>query len=196
VVFLDIAMPDGTGFDVLARLDRIPLVIFTTAYDHHAIRAFEIDALDYLLKPVEPERLAKAMARVANHKASIGAPQTAAPQTAAPQAAELPLDRLFVRDGDRCSFVPVRDVRLFAAEGNYIRLYWGSSQLLLLRSLVQLEARLDARTFFRANRGQIINLDFVASVEPGVGGRLHVELREGPEVEVSRRQARLFRATR
>jgi two-component system LytT family response regulator len=188
VVFLDIEMPDGTGFDLLARLDRVPLVIFTTAYDHHAIQAFEVDALDYLLKPVEPERLAAALARIPRRITPDDA------RLASPNNAD-PVERLFVRDGEHCWFVPVRDVRLFAAEGNYIRLYWDKVQPLLLRSLVQLEPRLDARQFFRANRGQIINLDFVQSVEPGLGGRLHVQLRGGPEVAVSRRQARLFRAT-
>jgi two-component system LytT family response regulator len=183
LVFLDIEMPDGTGFDLLAQLDHVPLVIFTTAYDHHAIRAFEVDALDYLLKPIEPERLATAMARIPRRVAPV-----------APDGGDQ-IDRLFVRDSGRCWFVPVREVRLFAAEGNYIRLYWGDVQPLLTRSLAQLEPRLDPRRFFRTSRSQIVNLDFIDTVEPGVGGRLHIGLRGGPEVAVSRRQARLFRAS-
>lgn len=178
LVFLDVQMPGGSGFDLLARLSRAPQVIFTTAYDHHAVRAFNVNALDYLLKPVEPERLALALSKLR-----------------ARDGAEPQLEQLFVRDGDRCWFVPLREVRLISSEGNYARLHWNDEAPLLLRSLASLEPRLEARRFFRANRQQLINLDFVASVELGVGGRLHVQLRGGPEVEMSRRQARLFKAT-
>ena len=93
----------------------------------------------------------------------------------------------------RCWFVPLREVRLLTSEGNYVRLSWGNKQPLLGRALVGLEQRLDPKRFFRANRRQILNLDFIEGVELGVGGRLHVQLRDGPEVEISRRQARLFR---
>jgi two-component system LytT family response regulator len=181
LLFLDIQMPGGSGFDLLSRLERLPHVIFTTAYDQHAVRAFEVNALDYLLKPIEPERLAAALARVKH---------TTVPAAAASDAV---LERLFVRDGPRCWFVPLREVRLFTAEDNYVRLSWGKIQPLLARPLGLLEQRLDPTRFFRANRGQIINLEFIAGVELGVSGRLHVQLRDGPEVEVSRRQARLFR---
>ena len=182
LVFLDIQMPGGDGFDLLARLERAPQVIFTTAFDHHAVRAFEVNALDYLLKPIEPERLAMALTKL-----RAKTPDT--PDTPAAQ-----LEQLFVRDGDRCWFVPLREVRLISAEGNYARLHWNDAQPLLLRSLTGLEPRLDERRFFRANRQQLINLDFVAAVELGSGGRLHVQLRGGPEVEISRRQARVFKS--
>lgn len=181
LLFLDIQMPGGSGFDLLDRLERAPRVIFTTAHDRHAVRAFEVNALDYLLKPIEPERLAAALdrVRVAN-----------TPPASRPEAT---LGQLFVRDGPRCWFVPLREVRLLTAEGNYVRLSWGKLQPLLGRSLSALEQRLDPRRFFRANRQQIINLDFIENVELGLGGRLHVQLREGPEIEISRRQARLFK---
>jgi two-component system LytT family response regulator len=183
LLFLDIQMPGGSGFDALARLEHVPRVIFTTAYDHHAVRAFEVNALDYLLKPIEPERLAAAIAKAQTAKAE-GFP--------APRS-EATIERLFVRDGARCWFVPLREVCLMMSEGNYVRLYWGKTRPLLARPLSSLEQRLDPARFFRANRKQIINLDFIASVEPGVGGQIHVQLRDGPEVEISRRQARLFR---
>ncbi|HEX4460876.1 MAG TPA: response regulator [Polyangia bacterium] len=185
LVFLDIQMPGGDGFDLLARLERAPQVIFTTAFDHHAVRAFEVNALDYLLKPIEPERLAMALTKL----------RAKTPDT--PDTSDTPdaqLEQLFVRDGDRCWFVPLREVRLISSEGNYARLHWNDAQPLLLRSLASLEPRLDERRFFRANRQQLINLDFVAAVELGVGGRLHVQLRGGPEVEISRRQARVFKS--
>ena len=181
LVFLDIQMPGGSGFDLLARLERLPQVIFTTAHDEHAVRAFEVNALDYLLKPIDPARLAAALARIG------GANTTRPPQ---PDAA---LEQLFVRDGPRCWFVPLREVRLLTSEGNYVRLSWGKTQPLLGRALATLEQRLDPNRFFRANRRQIINLDFIENVELGVNGRLHVQLREGPEGEISRRQARLFK---
>jgi two-component system LytT family response regulator len=103
------------------------------------------------------------------------------------------LERLFVRDGDRCWFVPLREVCMLMAEGNYVRLFWGQERPLLGRPLQSLEQRLDPKRFFRANRKQIINVDFIENVELGIGGQLHVRLRGGSEVDISRRQARLFR---
>jgi two-component system, LytTR family, response regulator len=184
LLFLDIQMPGGTGFDLLERLEHLPRVVFTTAYDKHAVRAFEVNALDYLLKPIEPERLAAAVARA--HAAASGT-------LAAAATSGTILERLFLRDGERCWFVPLREVKLFAAEGNYVRLSWDKIHPLLGRPLSSLEPRLDSKRFFRANRQQIINLEYIESVELGVNGRLHVQLRDGPEVQVSRRQARLFR---
>jgi two-component system LytT family response regulator len=181
LLFLDIQMPGGSGFDLLTRLEHLPEVIFTTAYDEYAVRAFEVDALDYLLKPIDPARLAEALGRVKSSQA-VRTPQ--------PDAV---LEKIFVRDGNRCWFVPLREVRLLSSEGNYIRLSWGKSQPLLGRALAALEQRLDPNRFFRANRRQIINLDFIENVELGVNGRLHAQLRDGPEVEISRRQARLFK---
>jgi two-component system, LytTR family, response regulator len=181
LLFLDIQMPGGSGFDLLTRLEDVPQVIFTTAFDEHAVRAFKVDALDYLLKPIEPARLAESLGRVRTASAA---------RMPAPNAA---LEQIFVRDGSRCWFVPLREVRLLTSEENYIRLSWGKSQPLLGRALAALEQRLDPNRFFRANRRQIINLDFIESVELGVNGRLHAQLRDGPEVEISRRQARLFK---
>ena len=181
LLFLDIQMPGGSGFDLLTRLEHVPDVIFTTAHDEHAVRAFEVDALDYLLKPIDPARLAEALTRVNNV------------HTRRPPRPDDVLEQIFVRDGERCWFVPLREVRLLSSEGNYIRLSWGETRPLLGRALTALERRLDPNRFFRANRQQIINLDFIEKVELGVNGRLHAQLRDGPEVEISRRQARLFK---
>jgi two-component system, LytTR family, response regulator len=181
LLFLDIQMPGGSGFDLLTRLEHVPAVIFTTAHDEYAVRAFEVDALDYLLKPIDPARLAEAMTRVK----SADAKPMRRPDDA--------LEQIFVRDGERCWFVPLREVSLLTSEGNYIRLSWGTINPMLGRALAALERRLDPNRFFRANRRQIINMDFIENVELGVNGRLHAQLRDGPEVEISRRQARLFR---
>ena len=183
VVFLDIQMPGGTGFDLLAQLDWAPRIIFTTAYDRYAVKAFDVNALDYLLKPIEPERLAAALDKL---QATPLAARRAAHQ-------DSPLQQLFVRDGPRCWFIPLRDVSVFSAEGNYVRMQWGQERPLLGRSLSALESKLDPQRFFRANRRQIINLEFIRSVDLGVGGRLHVQLNDGREIQISRRQARQFR---
>jgi two-component system, LytTR family, response regulator len=182
LIFLDIQMPGGSGFDLLARLEHVPQVVFTTAHDEHAVRAFEVNALDYLLKPIDPRRLASTLERVrvaGAIPAARGGPV---------------LERLFIQDGSRCWFVPLREVQLLTSEGNYVRLFWGKVKPLLARSLTAVEQRLDPAEFFRANRHQIINLKFIESIEAGVNGRLHAQLRDGPEVEISRRQARLFKA--
>lgn len=175
LIFLDVQMPGGSGFDLLSQLDEVPQVIFTTAYHEHAVRAFEVNALDYLLKPIEPARLAGALARVQSGRVS-------------------PLQRLFVQNGPHCWFVPLEEVRLLTSEGNCARLLWGSRRPLVGRSLASLEPRLDPTLFFRANRSQIINLSFIDRIEPGVNGRLHVDLRGGPNVEISRRQSSSFKA--
>jgi two-component system LytT family response regulator len=182
LIFLDIQMPGGSGFDLLSRLEHVPQVVFTTAHDEHAVHAFEVNALDYLLKPIDPRRLASTLDRVR----SAGAIPAARGGSV--------LEQLFVRDGSRCWFVPLREVQLLTSEGNYVRLSWGNIRPLLGRSLAAIEQRLDPGQFFRANRRQIINLKFIESIEAGVNGRLHAQLRDGPEVEISRRQARLFKA--
>ena len=181
LIFLDIQMPGGSGFDLLARLEHVPQVVFTTAHDEHAVHAFEVSALDYLLKPIDPRRLASTLARVRRAEtipAAKGGPV---------------LEQLFIRDGGRCWFVPLREVQLLTSEGNYVRLSWGKIKPLLTRTLTALEQRLDPAQFFRANRRQIINLKFIEGIEAGVNGRLHAQLRDGPEIEISRRQARLFK---
>jgi two-component system, LytTR family, response regulator len=181
LLFLDVQMPGGSGFDVLTRLEHVPAVIFTTAHDEHAVKAFEVDALDYLLKPIDPERLAESLSRIkSSHAERVRRPDDT-------------LEQIFVRDGARCWLVPIREVRLLSAEGNYIRLWWRKEKPLLGRALAALERRLDPTRFFRANRQQIINLECIENVELGVNGRLHAQLRDGPEVEISRRQARLFK---
>ena len=181
LIFLDIQMPGGSGFDLLARLEHVPQVVFTTAHDEHAVHAFEVSALDYLLKPIDPRRLASTLARVRRAEtipAAKGGPV---------------LEQLFIRDGGRCWFVPLREVQLLTSEGNYVRLSWGKIKPLLTRTLTALEQRLDPAQFFRANRRQIINLKFIEGIEAGINGRLHAQLRDGPEIEISRRQARLFK---
>jgi two-component system LytT family response regulator len=185
ILFLDIEMPGGTGFDVLERLDRVPLVIFTTAYDAHAVKAFEVSALDYLLKPVEARRLEAALAKASERL-------SASPSTAQPPPGGF-LERVFVRDGELCLVVDFRDVVLFESEGNYTRLHLEKHEPLLGRSLSYLEERLDPRGFFRANRKELVTLAHVQRIEPGPGAGLILHLENGRDVEMSRRQAQRFR---
>ncbi|MBZ4395418.1 response regulator [Myxococcus sp. MISCRS1] len=187
LLLLDIQMPGGSGFDVLARLDEPPDVIFTTAFDAHAVRAFSVNALDYLLKPIEAERLTEALERVRQRSRQT---ERASEPTRAPGA---PLERVFVKEGERCWLVQLSQVPLITSEGNYSRLHLAGHQPLLLRSLSYLEEKLDPARFFRASRQHLINLDFVDTLEPGPGGTLVARLRGGPEIEMSRRQSQRFR---
>jgi len=184
LVFLDVQMPDGDGFDVLDRLDELPAVIFTTAFDHYALQAFEVNALDYLVKPIAPERLAAAVARAATR--AVAAP--AEPRHLGRG------QRIFVRDGERCWFVAIEEIVLIESEGNYVRLHFAGHCPLLPRSLQAIADRLDPTLFFRANRRQIINLGCIVSLAPWPNDGYLVELTGGLKIEMSRRQARLFQA--
>jgi len=175
LLLLDVQMPGGSGFDLLAALDDAPEVIFTTAFDQYTLQAFEASALDYLMKPIEPQRLTGALERAA---ARLGL---------APTPSSTPR-KLFIRDGERCWFVRLEDIRLFESEGNYTRLYFDDAKPLLARSLLQLEQRLDPQQFFRASRRHIVNLAAVRSIENDEGGGLTLRLPD-MDVEVSRRRA-------
>jgi len=194
LLFLDIHMPGQSGFDLLASLDApLPHVIFTTAYDQYAVKAFEVNALDYLLKPVSESRLSAALAKLLATSTTLPAPADARSPVAPTTAALTVLDQVFVKEGERCWFVKLADIRLFEISGGATRVYFGAQQPLIPRTLQQLEARLDPKVFFRANRQQIINLHWVAGIEPWFSNTLKIKLREGPEVEVSRSQSGLFR---
>jgi two-component system, LytTR family, response regulator len=195
LLFLDIEMPGRTGFDLLTALPPPhPQLIFVTAFDAFALRAFEVNALDYLVKPVHPQRLAAALAKVRARLLPSNASEVETPQpTDEPTAPLRDDDSVFVREGDRCWFIPVRSLRLLEADGNHTRLHFGEDRPLLYRTLAAMEARLPATLFLRANRSQLVNLTFIEKVEPWFSGSVKVRLRGGPEVEFSRRQAQLFR---
>jgi len=188
LLFLDVQMPGETGFDLLASLESVPLVVFTTAYDEYALNAFEVSALDYLLKPIDPTRLARAVDRVS---AVAHRPGAAPVNSAARPLTEN--HRVFVAEGDRCWLVRLGDIRLFEAAGNSTRLFFGNDKPLIHRSLTDLVPRLDERVFFQANRHQIVNVRAVRAIHQWFGGRLMAEVEGGHEVTLSRRRARLFR---
>lgn len=189
LIFLDIQMPGKTGFDMLLELEKAPHVIFTTAYDEFALKAFEVNALDYLMKPVEPKRLADAL-----HKLQLAEEKEMAAAIAGVNRGMLSEnDQVFVKDGERCWFVKLADVRLFESVGNYAKVFFGTNKPLILKSLNALEERLDEKVFFRANRKHIVNLRMIDKVEPFFNGGLLLDLKGGEKIEVSRRQAVKFK---
>lgn len=190
VLFLDIQMPEKNGFELLAELPNCPHVVFVTAYDEYAIKAFEVNALDYLLKPVEPARLAETLDKLRKKMAEEAEQQTNPPVLTNKLTAQ---DRIFIKDGEKCWFVELEKVRMFESEGNYVKVHFDTFRPLILRSLNNLEERLDEKTFFRANRKYIINLKWITRIESWFNGGLQVELREGEKVEISRRQAIKFK---
>ena len=186
LLFLDIQMPGKTGFEMLEELDSVPTVIFTTAYDEYALKAFEYNALDYLLKPIEPKRLEETVNKLVEKKRK---------KTVSDLDKEIlsEQDQVFVKDGERCWFVKLEKVRVFESEGNYVRIYFEDHKPLILRTLNYLDERLDDKTFFRANRKHIVNLKWIANIEPWLNGGLLVKLKDGQKIEVSRRQAIKFK---
>jgi len=174
---------------MLSQLERTPQVIFTTAYDEFALRAFEVNALDYLLKPVEPKRLADAIQKL--HFAETKEPGSETENFNNSILTEN--DQVFVKDGERCWFVKLSEIRLFESVGNYAKVFFGNNKPLILKSLNALEERLDEKTFFRANRKHIVNLRMIDKIEPYFNGGLLLELKGGEKIEVSRRQTVKFK---
>lgn len=185
LLFLDIQMPGKTGFELLEELENTPHVIFVTAYDEFAIKAFEVNAMDYILKPVEDDRLASAI----NKSIKFIEEELEAEEKHENGVQLTGNDQVFIKDGEKCWFVHLRDVSYFESIGNYVRVFFKGNKPLILRSLNNLNKRLDEKEFFRANRKHIINLKWVVKVETWFNGGLQVELKDGEKIEVSRRQA-------
>ena len=192
LIFLDINMPEMNGFEMLKKLDEIPKVIFVTAYDEYALKAFEVNALDYLLKPIDPERLAEAIEKLKKEsdeefESSLNPKLDRSSRTLSVE------DRVFIKDGEKCYFVQLADVRMLESDGNYVKVYFDKNRPLILRSLNSFEEKLDPEHFFRANRKFIVNINWIEKVENWFNGGLQVELKSGDKIEVSRRQAIRFK---
>ena len=180
LIFLDIQMPGRSGFDLLESLNEVPQVVFTTAFNEYAVKAFDIEALDYLVKPLRNERFAitierirKKLLKTENHDASE--------------------KQVFIKDGNKCFFVQLKDVYLIESADNYARLYFNNRKALIKRSLIQLEETLDNSIFFRISRNQIINTKFISQINNLEKGKLRVRLHKGEPLEVSLRQSVLFK---
>jgi two-component system LytT family response regulator len=180
VIFLDMQMPGKTGLELIEEVSALPDVVFVTAHDEYAIKAFEVNAFDYLLKPVSPERLAETIKKL-TLKETYEKKENTTPLTES--------DKVFIKDGEKTWFVQLSNIRLFESEGNYVRVYFDTFRPLILRSLNSLEERLDEKHFFRASRKHIVNLSWIESIETWFNGGLMVKLKGGQEVEISRRQA-------
>lgn len=190
LVFLDISMPDMSGFDLLKQLDEIPQVIFVSAYDQYALKAFEANALDYLLKPVDPQRLEESIKKIQSKEefeSTLTIENDRKNRTLGQG------DQIFIKDGEKCYFITLEKVRYFESEGNYVKVYFDQSRPMLLRSLNALEERLNPNLFFRANRKFIINLQQIVHVENWFNGGLMVTMSNEEKIEISRRQAIRFK---
>lgn len=184
LIFLDINMPGMDGFELLSKLDEVPEVIFVTAYDEYAIKAFEVNALDYILKPINPERLKDAISKV----------EKKLKDNASSAQDKLGLEKkIFIKDGEKCFFVPVKDIFLIESEGNYVKVYFENKKPLLHKSLTYMDSRLPEDIFFRANRQFIINLNYVKNIEPYFNSTLLVEMQNGQKIDLSQRQSVKFR---
>ncbi|WP_445383849.1 LytR/AlgR family response regulator transcription factor [Robiginitalea sp. IMCC43444] len=186
LLFLDINMPEKDGFELLEMLDEVPIVIFTTAYDEYAIKSFEYNALDYLLKPINPDRFGAALEKV---KQLLQAPK----EKAKTEKSLTESSQIFIKDGEQCWLVRIGQIRLFEIVGNYTRVWFDDQKPLLYKSLNQVEEKLPESVFFRVNRQQIVNVNYIEEVIPWFNGTLKLRLKDQTEVAVSRRQSSAFR---
>ncbi|MCL7764071.1 LytTR family DNA-binding domain-containing protein [Polaribacter sp. Z014] len=187
LLFLDINMPEKDGFELLEMLDQVPTTIFTTAFDEYAIKSFDYNAFDYLLKPINQKRFSKSIEKVIESFNNNLA-------TAVKNESALSLDKqIFIKDGEKCWLVKIEDISLFEIVGNYTRVYFDNNKPLIYKSLAQVEEKLPKEVFFKANRQQIININHVKKVVSWFNGKLKVEMNSGEEVEISRRQSYLFK---
>jgi two-component system LytT family response regulator len=202
LLFLDVQMPELDGFELLEKVEaaRMPVIIFLTAYDQYAIRAFEACALDYLLKPCAEDRFAKSVRRA---KALLGlSPEECPPASLlslpappeAPSSEQKFLERLVVKSGGRVYFFRVEEIDWIEAQGNYARIYVDRAAYLLREPLSHLERALDPRRFVRIHRSTIVNVDRIKELQPMFHGQYTVVLRDGAEITLSRRYRRQFEA--
>lgn len=185
LLFLDINMPEKDGFELLEMLDHVPITIFTTAFDEYAIKSFEYNALDYLLKPINQKRfdqaIAKAKEKLGEHPAGKGEERLHADS------------QIFIKDGEQCWLVRIAEISHFEIVGNYTRVFFDGNSPLLYKSLQQIEEKLPIAHFFRVNRQQLVNTNFIKDVAPWFNGKLKLTMQNEDTIEVSRRQSYLFK---
>ena len=186
LLFLDINMPEKDGFELLEMLDEVPITIFTTAFDEYAIKSFEYNALDYLLKPINEKRFAMAVEKVKTKLEGGGGEDKKAGTLHANS-------QIFIKDGEKCWLVKIADIALFEIVGNYTRVFFQEEKPMLYKSLNQIEDKLPPEYFFRANRQQIVNINYIQEVIPWFNGKLKLVMNNGSEVEISRRQSYIFK---
>ncbi|WP_298339408.1 LytTR family DNA-binding domain-containing protein [uncultured Algibacter sp.] len=187
VLFLDINMPEKDGFELLEMLDEVPIVIFTTAFDEYAIKSFEYNAFDYLMKPINQKRFSQSIKKVIEKETNNLSPEIKNEHA-------LSLDKqIFIKEGEKCWLVKIKDISMFEIVGNYTRVFFEHNKALIYKSLAQIEEKLPEDVFFRANRQQIININHVKKVVSWFNGKLKIEMNSGEEIEISRRQSYIFK---
>jgi two-component system LytT family response regulator len=188
LLLLDINMPEKDGFELLEMLDEVPITIFTTAFDEYAIKSFEYNALDYLLKPINDKRFSQAVEKVKiKLESSINVDESANTERLTESS------QIFIKDGEKCWLVKIGDILLIEIVGNYSRVYFQDQKPMLYKSLNQVEEKLPEQNFFRVNRQQIINMNHIKNVVPWFNGKLKLTMNNSEEVEVSRRQSYIFK---
>lgn len=187
LIFLDINMPEKDGFELLEMLDEVPVTVFTTAFDEYAIKSFEYNALDYLLKPINQKRFTDAVQKIKDKINSEPTPNNSSTDLLNEES------QIFIKDAEKCWLVKIGEVFLFEIVGNYTRVYFKDCKPLIYKSLHQVEERLPHHIFFRANRQQIINLKYINTVDNWFNGKLKATMQNGAEIEISRRQSSLFK---
>lgn len=195
LAFLDIHLPELDGLEVLKRLTHEPAVIFTTAHDRHAVAAFELSALDYLLKPFGRARLQQALARAREEfeKKTAAQPALAEARAALGVAHGAPLERILIRDGGRIVPVAVRDIERIEADGDYAAVKTRGRNLLVNLPLGDFETKLDPERFVRIHRAHLVNLDFVDAIEPFDNSQLLVKMKDGTRITASRAASKRLR---
>ncbi|MDP5231104.1 MAG: LytTR family DNA-binding domain-containing protein [Cellulophaga sp.] len=188
LLLLDINMPEKDGFELLEMLDDVPMTVFTTAFDEYAIKSFEYNALDYLLKPINDKRFGQAIEKV-----KIKLEGTTESSTTSTIEKLTNSSQIFIKDGEKCWLVKIGDILLFEIVGNYSRVYFQDQKPMLYKSLNQVEEKLPEDNFFRVNRQQIINMNHIKNVVPWFNGKLKLVMNNNEEVEVSRRQSYIFK---
>lgn len=191
IVFLDIQMPEMDGFEMIKKLDIIPKVVFVSAYDEYALDAFKVNALDYLLKPVDPEQLKDTLKKLKSDKIDDEFVSNVENERVGRKLTVK--DRVFIKDGENCYFPYLHQIIYFESHGNYVKVYFNNEHPMILRSLNALEDRISSNDFFRANRKYLINLSEIDEVENWFNGGLKVKLKSGKEIEISRRQTLKFK---
>lgn len=186
VLFLDIQMAGADAFDLLAQLTECPRIVFTTAYAEYAVRSFEYDTVDYLLKPVSQGRLAQAVGRLLQQSGPAAG------------AARVPLDersKIFIKDGDRCHLVSLASIRCIESCRNYVQVYFDNTHAYVKKPLAEVAERLPGHMFFRASRQHVVNLNAIAAIEEAASGGYLVVLDNGKKLEISRRSAAELKET-
>jgi two-component system, LytTR family, response regulator len=193
LVFMDIQMPEMSGLDVVRRLDPLPAIIFTTAFDQHAVTAFELNAVDYLLKPFSRERFERALQRVLDEPAAL---RDATEQALSHAAARAPADRLtriLVRDRGQIFPLSVDEIEYLKSDSKYTLIAARGSQFYVRIALSELEPRLNPERFLRVHRNAIVNLDFVESMRPDEQSQLEIHMRDGSQVLANREASKRLR---